>query len=498
MTQSKRASPPGQALELEVLRLLEGAGFRALRNSRVARPRQTDILAEGNDLTLLIEAKDRKRVVDVGDVDDLRARLGRTTQDVIGIIFTTSAISGPAIKEIESDRTREILVFVAAEIELLRESKARLLNLITKKRSELRANGRVWFRTGVDGEYLHVSLPRSTMEFVAAQRTSSHFCSRTGFAHATFSMQIPDTGWGNPGSDGVQLSLSLSLSTLEELRDLFGYLHYAFGLSSSGSFTIHQSGSCWQGIGVANLLKVLTDPWSRYRAASMESMHHTEDITYFDEFQNGWLVLYTRQRVPDTPRAHSFLYDTHVCIQLPGVPVDASPYLNLCRYVGNEWADFRTVAGHPCRTRRLKKSVKLDVVGTLVRTYDDRDNDRWIVGLIARNPFYRKKRLPSELELRGELNDLMQIELIFCDLKDHIEEGDEIDQYLLKGVETMDAQYAQIIRPFGTWNKIIKRVRDREPVRQADPEASLRTIRRDLRLKRLNRRRPTSRSASRK
>ena len=206
MTQSKKA-PPGQALELEVLKLLEGAGFRAHRNARVANPRQTDILAQGNDLTLLVEVKDRKRIVDISDIDSLRSRLNRTTPEVIGVIFTTSAISRPAIKEIESNRTRVVLVFVASEYELLRASKARLLNLITKKRSELLVNGRAWFRAGEGGEYLGIALPRSNMEFVAGQRASSYFCSKTDFAHATFSTAIPDTGGSNPGGDGVRLSL---------------------------------------------------------------------------------------------------------------------------------------------------------------------------------------------------------------------------------------------------------------------------------------------------
>jgi hypothetical protein len=497
VTQSKKA-PPGQALELEVLKLLEGAGFRAHRNARVANPRQTDILAQGNDLTLLVEVKDRKRIVDISDIDSLRSRLNRTTPEVIGVIFTTSAISRPAIKEIESNRTRVVLVFVASEYELLRASKARLLNLITKKRSELLVNGRAWFRAGEGGEYLGIALPRSNMEFVAGQRASSYFCSKTDFAHATFSTAIPDAGGSNPGGDGVRLSLSLSLSTLDELRDLFGYLHDAFGLSSNGAFTIHQDGACWHGIGVENLLKSLRDPWARYRAASMERVHHSEDINYFDQFRNGWLLLYTRQRVPEGPQAPAYLHETDVCIQLPGTPVDAAPYLNLCRYTGNEWANFGTILESRRQTKRFKKPIKLEVVGMMVRTDEDREADRWIVGLIARNPFYRKKKLPRQLEMEGSpLHDLLEMELILCDLKDHHQEGDQVDHYELQGIETTDAQYAQIIRPFGTWNRIIKRIRDGQPVREVELVDVPAALERKLRVKALPLRRPRRRGASR-
>jgi Holliday junction resolvase-like predicted endonuclease len=201
VTRSKKA-PPGQALELEVLELLKGAGFRAHRNARVAKPRQTDILARGNDMTLLVEVKDRKHSLDTNDIDSLRSRLNRTTPDVIGVFFTTSSISRPAIKEIESNRASQILIFVGSELDLLRAGKARLLNLIAKKRSELLVNGRAWFRTGEGGDYLHVPLPKSTMEFVAGQSTSSYFCSKTDFAHSTFSTAIPDTSGSNPGGDG--------------------------------------------------------------------------------------------------------------------------------------------------------------------------------------------------------------------------------------------------------------------------------------------------------
>jgi hypothetical protein len=497
VTRSKKA-PPGQALELEVVQLLEGAGFRAHPNARVAAPRQTDILAQGHGMTMLIEVKDRKRVLDINDIDALRSRLRRTTPDVIGVFVTTSAISRPAIKEIESNRASQILVLDGFELELLRAGNARMLNLIAKKRSELLVNGRVWFRTSEGGEYLNVALPKSTMEFVVGPDPSSYFGSKTGFAHSTFSTEMPDTSGRNPGGDGVRLSLSISLSTLDQLRDLLGYLHDTSGLSSNGAFTIHQDGACWHGVGVENLLKALRDPWARYRAASMERVHHSEDITYFDQFRNGWLLLYTRQRLPEGSSDPAYFHETDICIQIPGVPVDTAPYLDLCRYTGNEWESFGTILEDRRQIKRLKKPIKIDVVGTLVRTDEEREADRWIVGLVARNPFYRKKKLPRELELEGSpLHDLLQMELILLDLRDHHQEGDQVDHYVLQGVETTDAQYAQIIRPFGTWNKIHKRIRDERPAQEVPDLEFPGILNRKLRVKALPRRPKGRRGASR-
>jgi hypothetical protein len=226
----------------------------------------------------------------------------------------------------------------------------------------------------------------------------------------------------------------------------------------------------------------LVDPWSRYRAAGLDRVHHSEGISYFDQFRNGWLAVTTQLRVPDGAQSHSFFHQTDLCIQLPGIPVDLSPYLALCRYSGNEWAEFQAVHRRRADSNRLKKPIKLDVVGTLVRTDQDRDRDRWIVGLIASNPFYRKKRLPRELELEGSpLHDLLEMKLILCDLKDHIAESSEVDYFFLQGIETADAQFVQVIRPFATWNKLVRR--DGQPVPEVeDSLLAINPIRRQKRI----------------
>jgi Holliday junction resolvase len=456
--------PPGHALEVEILELLRASGFRALRNPGAARPRQTDIYARGADVDLLVEVKDRKRSVDVGDLDSLRARLQRTTADVVGVIFTTSPITRSALKEIESDRTREIIVFINSEIEQLRTGRARLSNLIERKRQELRVQGRAWFRTNVAGEYLDVQLPAPTIQYVLEGKTQAYFLSKTDFAHAAFSMSLPDSGWGNPGGEGMRLSLRLTISTLEDFRDLFGYLHDKFGLSANGAFSIHQSGACWHGNGVKNFISAASDCWRRYREASMRRVHNSEDLVYFDAFRDGWLSLYARQRVPDAVDAGAspHFFSSDLCIQLPGVPIDVMPFLDLCRYTGNEWADFKYVQERRTHTRRLKKPLRLQVVGAAVQAYEGTESDRWTVGLIARNPFYKKRKLPSELEVDGvPPHDLREFELLLCDLQDHLQYGDKVDAYFLRGVEISDADHVEIFRPFGTWNKIIRRAKSR-------------------------------------
>jgi len=449
----------GRALELEVQELLRRGGFQPHDNPSIARPRQTDLAAQGQGLHLLIEVKDRKRAVEVGDIDSLRVRLARTAPDFIGVIFTSGLITKGAIKAIETDRTREVLVLVGAELELLRADQVRLFNLFSKKRSELRLNGRAWFRSGPAGDYLGVDLPKQTLEYVYASKAGGYFCSRTDFAHAAFSLEMPDTGRGE--SEGVRLHLDLSLSTLDELRDLFGYLHASFGLSSNGAFTIHQSDACWHGSGVRNFIEAVGRYSQRYAEAALSGVHHSEDLIFFDQFRDGWLSFNARQRVPDPfeKSRHSYIFDADVCIQLPGIPVDATAFIELCRYTGNEWAQFKVVPYRLTRTIRLRRPMELTAVGQVIQLYDQRDRERWVTGLIARNPWYRKKRLPRELQSEeSSLQSLLGMELLICDLRHHIEDGDRVDKFVLEGIQSTDTDDAQIVRPFANWHNIVERV----------------------------------------
>jgi hypothetical protein len=55
------------------------------------------------------------------------------------------------------------------------------------------------------------------------------------------------------------------------------------------------------------------------------------------------------------------------------------------------------------------------------------------------------------------LDQLGETEVILCSLRDWHEEGDEVDQYVLEGFEVTLGAVGGIIRPFGTWNRIVKR-----------------------------------------
>jgi Holliday junction resolvase len=453
----------GRDFEVEIAEFLRAAGFEVTKNAKVARPRQTDIFARNQGNNLLVEAKNQKRKVDVNDVDSLRSRLNRTSSDIVGVIFATSGLTQGAIEAIEIDRRREILAFVTEEIESLRSNETNLQVLIERKRSELRVNGRAWFGTETHSEFLDAELPLCNVRFRWRESISSYFELASDFNGPFFSLEIPGSGYGNLGA-GVRLSIRLALNTARDIRNIVGYLHEKFGLSSKGMFLIQQSHTSWQGVGINNLIQAIECWGERYANSASKAFHHSEVIVFFDQFRNGWMELSCQQRLNrssgQTPE-RAFLHGAELVIQLPGVPVDTSPLVKLCQYTGNDWAIFEDIEEPWSATIVLRTPIRLEPVGLVVNKEpifegDERDT---VVGVVGRNPFYKKKKLPSELleAGAGSLAELVIAELLICSLKDWYEDGDVVDHYVLEGFEVTVGGVGRIIRPFGTWNRLIKK-----------------------------------------
>lgn len=449
----------GRDFEKEVAGFLREAGFEVTLDPAVARPRQTDLYAKADGIELLIEAKNQQRKVDVSDIDDIRARLNRAPTDIVGVIFTTSGFTKGALRAIEQNRTREVLAFAKEEVEGLRERTKNFLTLVERKRSEIRTHGKVWFAGRVQSEFSHVELPRSTIEFRFGELTSCYFESASSLSAAFYSLNIRDTGWGLMAGEGARLSMQPDLHRVADARDLLGYLHEKFGLSSNGWFSIHQSECSWYGTGIDNCLDAIGDWRERYTKSPFDRFHHSEQIIYVDELRNGWIELSFQQRV-ECDRDSSFLHNSGLTIQLPGIPVDSSPYLKLCQYLRNNGASFQYLAERYTHLVRLKKPVALNPRGTIVRRArhsGDYAQERVVIGLVAANPFYQQKSLLPELENTAQetLNELLETELLVCSLRDWHDEEDKGERYLLEGFEITLGDHGQIIRAFGTWNRLL-------------------------------------------
>lgn len=451
-----------RAFETEIADLFERAGFQVTLNAKAARPRQTDVFAHDEKLNLLIEAKDRKRPIDIDDIDALRSRLNRTNAGVVGVIFSRSGLTKGAKDAIETDRTREILTFVGPEIDQLRKGQKNIWSLIEHKREALTVHGKVWHSTARPSRYLNVPLPSSDVSFqIGRSPAVPYFECRSRMSGASHALEIQDTGWGNSGGEGARLAIRLALNDITDLRDLLGYLHKNFGLSKNGMFFIHQSESCWHGMGAEEFLEAAQAWGQRYERSPAKRFHHSEQLGYYDSFHTGWIHISAQQRVGmDVQKRGAFLHHAEIVIQLPGIPVDMSRFLRLCQYVNNDWAHFDYVNARWTSSRRLKTNRRLDVIGHVLKAdigpVGTKPPSRVVIAVIARNPFYKRSALPKELQ-DPEILSLRQIldnELLLCDLRDWHDEGSKPDYYYLEGVEVTEGGTGPILRPFGTWNEM--------------------------------------------
>jgi Holliday junction resolvase len=459
----KSAIAKGRGYEAQIAELFTNAGFEVITNPKSARPRQTDLIVRDGAVDFLIEVKNQAKKIDSGDIDSLRSRLARVSHDVVGIIVTKSTLTDSAVAVIEADRSREILVFINDEVENICSRWQNVRALIERKRTAFRIQGKVWFSTKRDLEFSKIRLPSGNLEFRINEATIPYFEMRSGFAGAIYALEIPDTGWGSFAGEGARLSIQLALSSIPELRNVLGYLHKKFGLSRNGVFSIQQTECCWQGSGAEEFASAVHNWKDRYKKSSSKRLHHSEEVRYFDQIRNGWVELSAQQRVWVEQSREAMLHQSELVIQMPGIPVDASPFVKLCQYVGNEWAEFQYFSHRMTVRKRLKRTLPIKMVGRITRKAD---NDEGlplkcpvVVGVIGRNPFYKRKSLPDELEASEiPLAELAETELLICSLRDWHDDGDLVDRYDLQGIEATVGGCGAILRPFGTWNKMLKKI----------------------------------------
>lgn len=432
--------------------VLLGASFEAHPNPRMANPRQTDISARRAGHDYLIEAKWRQRAVNVSDIDNLRSRLGRTPSDVVGCFFSLADYGKTAIAAVEGDRSREILLFNAAEIRDLARSPDTLSRLIEDKRASLRVHARVKFADSKKGKVLpaEIRLPPSELQLWCNGGATDYIASATDNTDVLFTQEHLDP-IGSPDDPELALSLDLNVRHMSELRQVLGMLHNHLGLSAAGTFAIHQTKASWHGAGAKNFLASAGAWQSRYRAAALESFHHSEDLHYVDEFRYGRLVLTARQRVGESV----FLHSAEAELRLPGIPVDREPLLELCRKTGNRDA-FMTV----CNTKSFEElrfrtdRTTIEPLGLILSSKFPQEST--VSGIVARNPFFDKASALRRAGVKhgSQIAYLSSVEILCCSLKDWHDVDDVIDEYYLTGIQSKWLGHTLVMRPSCTWRAI--------------------------------------------
>ncbi len=265
------ASERGRKFEPLLRERLRLEGFQVHLNPKVATPRQTDLFARLGATDFVIEAKWRNDKIDISDIDDMRVRLQRTAADVIGCIFSMSDYSEPAIDQVTLDRTREILLFNAVEINDIFSQRAQVTDLIKIKRDQLLIRAEVYFNESSQSSAGDEWPPCKNCLLVGGRPVHWFHC-RAGRGDVGFMLSNMEVNQFGPCA---RLHLRLNIATPQELASLFSLVAQEIGMSKEGTFSIHQQSHTWYGCGFANFLAAI-DAWkTRYSEADIKSPHHS-------------------------------------------------------------------------------------------------------------------------------------------------------------------------------------------------------------------------------
>jgi len=440
----------GKQFEKMLADLMHVEGCEVSLNSVAAKPRQTDFAINCAEGTFLAEAKWKKGRVDVGDIDSLRSRIRRGVPGTWGCIFSMSDYSKTALDELSRDKALPILPFNAAEINLLFNGKLSFLEVLHRKKSNLRDKSKLLFVVQKNAGP-HASFDPPTEQIVRKKRHVEWWeCEATEY-DLVYARSCPYVAWNSDLPQAV--TTTVDVSSLEDLERVFLAASKALNLSGNGSFTIYQENRNWHGIGISNWAKCISDWKKRYATQSWDSYHHSEELAYFEQFDVGMFAISGRQRVGDSTFLHSFELE----FLLPGIPIDTDRYKTFMQIAGASFPFFYQKRNPERSVIHLKPSVPLDVCGLIVSTKLQQLLPS-ISGVVAVNPFFRAN-MKSVLRERyvPEADWATESEILVCHLKDWIPYGTEVDEYKLMNFSFAQIRGLRLVVPSCTWSNVTKR-----------------------------------------
>lgn len=437
----------GYGLEKLVARMFRRAHFRVKSNAGMAKPRQTDLVAEGGGHVFLVETKWTTRSSSIAEIDSLRARLEKTHSSVVGVLISVSGFSRQAIEAVGARRDRPMLLIDGKDIEEACKRDADLRRILRNKLDALLLDGdvlvgerlpsrqrRIASGDPVDGDAYLLMRDDSRVPWIHARGSFSGF---------TFSRGLNDPDWVPASGAGVTFDLSLSIHTVADVALALSELSSLGWATGAGHWSIAQSEANWHGIGPANLVQALLCWKERYRDAG--SIHHTEQVVYQDVCDDGFYTLMIDVDAYD-PR---LVWRSDMSLQLSGIPLDLDPIRELCRTF-----DVQARTRFRPRTDKVLKRVWLRQDQTEVKPVAFVVNERtWppdrrsmVCGLVVENPYYAQKD-----RIRGLADEmprpLEETEFLVCDLGSWHQLGQKLKYRLnmCECAETSDALVARVV-----------------------------------------------------
>ncbi len=457
----------GPQFEGLVQRLFEREHFTVRRNPGIAWPRQTDLLATYGDQTYLIETKWQHARVNINDIDSVRSRLQSTSGQVIGVFFSMSDFTTPAIERIANNRDRSILLFDEHEIRRLFANQVSLIAILRRKQEAFLTEGQVLLDIADDswrGTPLNINdLPLPQVQLLDLASTELPWItSEGGFAEAVFVGELPDVNWTPAQGVGVGLDLVLPIEDKNDLPYVIELLRSVGWISSAGRWAIEQSEVCWHGVGAKDFLKAV-DSWKKRYRATQVHYHDSEHIIYFDVCDGGFYTLSMDIHASRQGR----IFHPHLSIQLEGIPLHPEPFRRLARsFDRDDQVYFRplTEEANIEHVSLPKKRTRLEPLAFLCRSMvnDGFDTGNWVAGIVVKNPFrgmrLRTKRARTKTHIPGVLDSSA---LLICSLRSWHELGSHIDYYYIRSLEFLHTYDATILHPVVDWKseEIDKRIR---------------------------------------
>jgi hypothetical protein len=439
----------GKQFEKLLADLMGVEGCEVSLNSAAAKPRQTDFAINCVEGPFMAEAKWKKGRVDVGDIDSLRSRIRRGVPGTWGCLFSMSDYSKTALDELLRDKALPILPFNAAEINLLFNGKLSFLEVLRRKKADLRDKSKLLF-VNQKGAQPHASFRPATEQVRCGKRQLDWWeCEATEY-DLVYPRSRPYVSWNSDSPQAV--TTGVDVSSVGDLERVFLAASKALDLSGNGTFTIYQENRNWHGIGMGNWLKCISDWERRYASQSWDSYHHSEELAYFEQFDVGMFAISGRQRVGES----SFLHSFEVEFLLPGVPIDTDPYKTFIQIAGADSPFFYQKRDPERSVIHLKPSVRLEVRGLIVSSEFERSFPS-ISGVVATNPFFRAdmKSLLGERYV-PEAEWAAESLILFCHLNDWITYGTEVDEYKLMNLSFAQCHVVKLVVRRGPWSLMRK------------------------------------------
>ena len=312
------ANGRGKLLELFIADLFGQEHFRVDRENLSSNGRQVDLFLQRGQLRLLVETKSTKRAATIEEIDQLLTRLQAAPPDVVGLFVSLSGFSTSAIRRVELNIQRPILLITGEELDALLERGHGLHALITWKLDHLTRHQQVKFGSEPSSSPLWLSeLPEAGIQiFTPSGAEVGCWVSDGGFHGVVHSLGLSDVDWG---VGKIAIDFELGLEDASDLVDLLKRLAQTGWITHDGSWRIEQSNASWSGFAAAELDRQITDWTNRYRG---RAMHHTEQVSYCDYFEDG---LFTLAADVDTSQRR-WVRRCSLSFVLRGIPLDTSPY----------------------------------------------------------------------------------------------------------------------------------------------------------------------------